>query len=514
MWKEVAAAIVVIIIVSFIYSKYLESQKDIHELALSSQSDISPTRKPNETSIYRNNQVPHGMPLATGLQIRQGYRIRDGNLRDIWSVVMSSSKPIEVEFIDENVKLNNLQINFGIKQLFKVFHSLSAVKIGTLTPITNSIGFLSFFTCFINGITIENFSSINNNLVRLDLDSELDLLILDESQTKKIANLANRPKNTIIIYEDFILINENKKIMKGDLFKVEDSEFEYEYDPEFDKIMPLIDHSLQKTGYTQRNIVSAVSSIVKTIPIGHEFNQEDRSLFIIEEKNNTIHCLPKLLTMLLFRAKISFIKDTSFFDNNCDKVNPVLIEKMSPTIIATSSQFAKKLLLLETTFVGELFQKRSEYLLSEGIFTKKSSVQEFNSVRLVYLNQSFNPLTSEELNLLRIKLGSRIICERFIDSVIGSILNTNFYDYRVFNSKIVNRGTSSLSLEIKLFKFRELDIDKKVGELCIRGFIIGKPLNEKDLNLAAIKGERVGSEGWVPTGIIGKFGNDGCFYED
>ena len=60
----------------------------------------------------------------------------------------------------------------------------------------------------------------------------------------------------------------------------------------------------------------------------------------------------------------------------------------------------------------------------------------------------------------------------------------------------------------------ELDITKRQGMLCIRGFTIGKPVEPNRLERAmALSDDFGGGEGWMPlVGVFGLWGQDGCLY--
>ena len=63
-----------------------EKDPDVPPMALQYQSSISQTRKGHESATYRSQETPHGFPLREGLGIKQGYVIRDGDVRDIWNL--------------------------------------------------------------------------------------------------------------------------------------------------------------------------------------------------------------------------------------------------------------------------------------------------------------------------------------------------------------------------------------------------------------------------------------------
>jgi len=503
------AALVVFLVV--IFSKFLESQKDIHELALNQQSNISPTRKSDETAVYRNNQTPHGLPLLTGLQIRQGFKLRNGNLRDIWSVVMGQKNVNGVTFVNngKEIKLDAYNLNGVFKKLNKFFVDNECSTIGVAVPIYSYHGFISTFTCFINGLTAHHFNRLPRS------QPNVDVLIVDEKDLSQALRL--KFKLIVVICENgsrtFTQSNVINWSSLGDLSTISDGSYSYTYQSEYDQGTPLIDtYDFVTTAYSHQNFVSAVASVARSLPLGHEFSFKDSLLIGYED--SSIKFWSKILSVLLFGGSV--IIGTS----SDPKFDEELIQRYNPTILALDSKTTKRFFLKneENGLIQSILSSGAQYLLTRGIFSQFAALSEFKSLRLIYidqLNKTNENVSTTELNLIRSLAGARIVCERFIPRVIGSILATNFYDYRIFtNSRLKNCGTSSLSLEIKLFKCKDLDIDKRHGELCVRGFIIGRPQDKNDLENAIQSGERVGSEGWMPTGIVGKLGVDGCFYED
>ena len=104
---------------------------------------------------------------------------------------------------------------------------------------------------------------------------------------------------------------------------------------------------------------------------------------------------------------------------------------------------------------------------------------------------------------------------------MGIISGTNYYDYRVFPENVDKLlacfGTLETNLEAKMVEViskKKLDVTKRQGMLCIRGYSIGKPLDEERLNHALQLSDTVGgADGWMPLiGVFGLFGTDGCLY--
>ncbi|KAH3676387.1 hypothetical protein WICMUC_002018 [Wickerhamomyces mucosus] len=504
---QILGVLIFLYLLLFLYHEYLDSQRDINEIALNQQSNISPTRKEQESAIYRNNQTPHGMPLITGLQIRHGFRLRNGNLKDVWSVIFAQkekSNRISINDSDAQYSLDINNLNGMIKGIANYFNQEGFEVIGTTLPLFSYHGFILALCCFFSGFTLHHFAQLPR--VQPDVDVmigyETDLLNIQRLKYKQIIVVSEDPDKK---YEDDGVKGWS---ILGNLSELNEEQFKYEYAEKDDQGIPFRQTNQFLTHeYTHLNFVSSIAAIVKSIPIGKEIGPRDK---ILVTQSNDLKQFPKILATLLLGGSIVLnslpisIKET--------------IEIFKPTIVTLDPNSAKQ--FLENQVISGLQSlklARSKHLLSEGIFSSSAALNGFESLRIVYLgnDQAKSQLSSDDLTTLRSLLGSRVLSERYISGALGSILNTNFYDYRIFsNDKLINRGTASLALELKLFQHKELPIEQRHGELCIRGFIIGKPVGENELQRVAKSGTKVGGEGWMPTGIIGKFGNDGCFYED
>jgi hypothetical protein len=82
--------IILLLVGVFIVYPWLQTRDpDTHPLLLSRQAAASPVRNPGESAVYRSQDVPHGFPLTSGLNIRDPdtpawAKGRNGDLRDIW----------------------------------------------------------------------------------------------------------------------------------------------------------------------------------------------------------------------------------------------------------------------------------------------------------------------------------------------------------------------------------------------------------------------------------------------
>ncbi|GMG52069.1 unnamed protein product [Ambrosiozyma monospora] len=103
----ISVILITLLVLSLPYIK--SNLSDIDPEALQNQASISPTRKPNESAIYRSVDVPHGVPLNTGLRIRHGgYKVRDGCLKDVWlgclQTILTNRKSLKSEKNQKELK--------------------------------------------------------------------------------------------------------------------------------------------------------------------------------------------------------------------------------------------------------------------------------------------------------------------------------------------------------------------------------------------------------------------------
>lgn len=92
-WDIVSTAILGSIIAIFAYQVFTTRDPDLHPMLLARQSQASPIRQEAESAVFRSHSAPHGIPLNSGLQVRdpgdaKWTRGRDGDLRDIWRRVV------------------------------------------------------------------------------------------------------------------------------------------------------------------------------------------------------------------------------------------------------------------------------------------------------------------------------------------------------------------------------------------------------------------------------------------
>ena len=88
-WNVYSTGLVTLLLAVVSYRVISTRDPDVHPMLLARQAVPSSVRNEGESPIYRSQAAPHGMPLNTGLNVKdtgasKWSRGRDGDLRDIW----------------------------------------------------------------------------------------------------------------------------------------------------------------------------------------------------------------------------------------------------------------------------------------------------------------------------------------------------------------------------------------------------------------------------------------------
>lgn len=485
----------------FLYTHFSRELKEIDPGLLNHQTSISETRKSNESAIYRSVDVPHGVTVTRGLNLRSGYKIRDGCLKDIWHLAL----------INRNDKLNNTNIKLGkyefsIGQINNIIH-LIANKLKEIENIKNIAIYgnlidnpellLVIWSCFfITDNTIIMCNSSND--LKIAHNQECNIVFTVPSNIKEISN--NKILNTVGInidrnneYDGFsyiINIDSNIEIK---------TDYDYDSNKDFNNVNNH-PYSVINNGYEMKffqiNFVSAIASKLMSIPNFLKFLETDNLLISYTNKDfySTKIIFGSLCGLLTEIEKIQII--------NPNKIKTLKeLAKYEPTILFIDSNILKTICSsTKKTFWQSFKLQRSEYFNSLGYFNSFGKIEKSLNLKLVFTCQLSPILSSFICNFCKSVLGCRIIREIYTNYSIGPILKTNIYDFRVIqNRSLPLLGVPANSVELKTINSSEDEIH---GKLYCRGMSIGK-------------GEHIHAdenEFWVNTGIEGTFARDGCFY--
>lgn len=96
-WNLYSTGLVTLLIAIVGYRVVASREPDIHPMLLARQAIPSPVRNEGESPVYRCQAAPHGMPLNSGLNVKEPgaskwSQGKDGDLRDVWKKVIAGTE--------------------------------------------------------------------------------------------------------------------------------------------------------------------------------------------------------------------------------------------------------------------------------------------------------------------------------------------------------------------------------------------------------------------------------------
>ncbi|WLF80990.1 hypothetical protein PVL30_004784 [Lodderomyces elongisporus] len=459
--------------------------KAVPDEYLRHQSFQEPTRLPHESPIYKSSK---NATLRVGLDIRYDhYKIRSGNLNDVWTILMdhvsrnseagSTENLIEKSISVNGVKVKYTYINHCISEWKKKKQEMQKEKEKEKNTDTVRL--------------VESF----NIPIEYEVDSKWVIVVLigfvTQTQVHFYEKRCKKPANGLDISE-----------MSFDEESGEDElVFENKYIPEKDKGIALKYSKQIRPGivtqveYTQLNIISAVASTIKHLPPAFDLLRKSMAIVSYPDFINVSNLIVKLLAGFVSNMNIEILHASS-----------VGIETKIGSeveILSIPEQLVNRYNFLHSSSISN---KLNWQLLSQGIFKSK---------RLIYIQSSLESpqLTSKQRNQLAVAMKSRVIHEYGVFNILGPVVLTDYYEYRMFGASF---GGVAQSLEIKL-----VNVDRLMaGSLMVRGYTIGKSAHFVNDKEATLQEEAVSnqftkkSDGFMPLplNIRGKWGTDGCLY--
>lgn len=88
-WNIYSTGLATLLVLLVSYRAISSRDPDVHPMLLARQSNPSTVRNEGESAVYRSHGAPQGMPLNSGLNVKdpgasKWSRGRDGDLRDVW----------------------------------------------------------------------------------------------------------------------------------------------------------------------------------------------------------------------------------------------------------------------------------------------------------------------------------------------------------------------------------------------------------------------------------------------
>lgn len=548
---------------NFILTKLIiDNKRDLSDIALNEQSNITSVRKTNETALYRNFLVPIGFPLTTGLGLSLGYKIRNGNFMDVWKAIMDVTieKNNFIKFHGEKYTIP--QLNGMANHIIEtVYEKYDVKQIGVNISASTQQGFVISIASMIHSIRSVNGNGLLHYLASVPRQKmeDIDVLVIDSWQSFRMLNNSEHWYKLVIVCDDSNSVLKPDNLDQLDNVKTWNQiitgyspESQFTYEPPKDNsdelklLLNITTFTNKTTSFNQLNLVSSISAFIKTFPLNNELSSNDTIAHISDSfavTKTNLQIWTKLLAVLLHGGSAKLLTESNV---SLDDIKDTTLLVANPSAISTLTKNIK------TThnsdgLIASIKQSIATSLLSEGIMTKlaKFSIHQLSGLRAIYLVEelsnesqilSFNKkipkkssskqingkFTSTKLNHFRAIFGSRLIVELYCPYIImGPISQTNFFDYRIFPKVVDNNvtcvGSMTTTLEGKMVVTEsndDLDIEKRQGMLCVRGFTVGRPISEERLTLASdLSNDVAGGEGWMPlVGVFGLWGQDGCLY--
>jgi acyl-CoA synthetase (AMP-forming)/AMP-acid ligase II len=543
-WNGYSTGIATALVLILSYHVMSRVEPEIHPMLLARQSQAAPVRYEGQSPVYRGNSAPHGMPLNTGLNVKNPGASkwafgRDGDLRDIWIraisgppdgdaakatghilTVLGSKKVLEHKLDDVTRAINLVGQHIA---------SQGGTKVAVYLP--NSVELIAtLFACsFYNMVAIIlPYDVPEAEIISMLQRSGADTVVTAPGAFPFDSVVRSYPALRHLIWvvdegSKHLDWNEIPKGMGGSVNVstwqdiLQDSpvtagtELPAANDVDDPKEVILFwtkSNELEEVvHFSQRNLVSAVSGQLTAVPTRQRLSPAD--LFLPAASLSSSFTLVLTLAALYSNASVAF--------NSVAGTAPDLglaTRGVAPTVVVATPQTLLKAhaetkgkITSAITQLSHWIQTRS--LVQDGIMPVASFLSQYNNslrpevgitagkLRILYVADSAGsdtPRLSENvLSDLRIFTGARVIYALTAAKVAGAVAQTQFHDYRTHGDGTSSHFGPPLSSTEILFKdsgsYKVTDTSYK-GEIVVRG--------------PAVSGNE------AALGIIGMMRDDNC----
>lgn len=472
-----------------LYTRYLDFCRDVPPEYLKHQSVAENTRKPDELAIHKSTKLDYSTGLRVGLGIRYDhYKIRNGNLNDIWEILIGHhgrSSVAKITIDGEQIKISQLIAAVDtLSELFRSWNDVLEVAMLTELYMAKKPTLALTIASFLAQIPVHVYDESSKHLVACD-----SAIIADDKGDLSIVKASDR---SCLLRLDTLD------------FAAEKHDFANEYHLEKDRGIALrvstrLNHKvLASTQFTQLNLVSAVASCIKHLPPNVELGNKDL-LVIVQD-----HSTPESILNETIKVLVLFVTGSELILAH----NSSNFMAYKPTVLVTGPQQAKAIPVVPRLLGTFLYYHRL-FSLSRHRFPGASPMKN-SQLRLIYVHRDCSSGCYTNWNTLRASLGVNVVEEIGHYNIAGPFLVTDYYEFRTFpayvTAKIAASGAVVQANEMKL-----LGSDPaKPRDLAIRGYNIGK-------TLTIMRGvgqihEKPDDEGFHRLPYVCRWGTDGCLY--
>ncbi|CAI6100241.1 unnamed protein product [Clonostachys chloroleuca] len=520
-WNIYSTGIVTVLIALVGYRVLTATEPDVHPMLLARQSLASPVRQEGESPVYRSQAAPHGMPLNSGLGVKDSgaskwTRGRDGDLRDVWRkavagsesgakgqlwTVLGSQRKIEHKLEDITRQINLIGQHIAEQ---------GGIRVAIYLP--NSIELLvTLFACsFYPNLTtiLIPFDVSKDELVSMLRRSAVDTVVTAPGAFPFDTVVAAYPALRQLIWvvdegSSHLDWNEVPEGTGGSVNVATWQDIVNDAPADAGRELPPLDSDPSKVPkdvvvfwqtksgqieemvrFSQGNLVSGIAGQLASLPPKARLGPTD--VFLPATSLANEHTLTLTLAALYSNASIAL---NSVAGKSTDLVlatqgiAPTVIVAAPETLLKSHKESASKLAGL-----GNLSHTlATRQLALDGVFSTSNAFSGFSaasrptigasspSLRLIYVAERAGAntphLSSQVLSDLRIFTGARVIYALTAAKVAGAVAQTAFFDYRVDADGTGHFGAPLTSVEVRLRDsgaLRTTD-EKSEGEIIVNG---------------------------------------------
>ncbi|RDW88215.1 AMP-dependent synthetase [Coleophoma cylindrospora] len=502
-WDMVSTVIFTSLVAFFIYCVITSRDPDAHPMLLARQSQPSPVRHEGQSAIYRSHSAPHGIPLNSGLNVKdpgdsKWARGRDGDIRDIWRKFISGptdheNKPTGVPgklmtvLGKEKVIEHNLaEITRSINLIGQQIKQNGGSNVAIYLP--NSVEFLAtLFACAFYNLTVV--------LLPFDQPPATVLSLLKQAKVDTIVAAVGAfpfdevTKSYPALKQVIWVVDEGNKHMDWnevptgtggavnvstwqDIIQDQPATEGTEL-PELTKDKSNLKNILafwpsndgfKLIEYTPANIVAGIAGQIAGLPNNARINQED--LFLPADSLSTLYPLTLTLAAMYSGASLAL---NSVAGRSPDLtlatqgIAPTIIVASASTLAQTYSETAEK---MNSSLYALVHWLETRTLVQYGVMPIASTFSRMydnlrpilgtspGKLRLIFVSEQAGvagpALSSLQLSDLRIYTGSRIVYALTAGKVVGAISQTGICDYRITEptAKYSHFGAPLSSVEV------------------------------------------------------------------
>ncbi|EEY14118.1 conserved hypothetical protein [Verticillium alfalfae VaMs.102] len=493
-WNSYTTAMVTFLVIIVSYRIAASQEPDTHPMLLARQAQGSPVRQEGESPVYRAHASPHGMPLNSGLNVKDSgaskwSRGRDGDLRDIWRRAAGGTpdedgKPasgkgrlLTVHGARQVIEANIDDVTRQINLIGQHIHEQGGIRVAIYLP--NSIELIAaLFACSF-------YSNLTAILIPFDVSDEELISMLRRSAADTVVTAPGAfPFDAVVkaypsLRQLIWVVDEGSKHMDWnevpegmggsvnvatwqEIVQEAPAAAGLELPPVAGQHEPadIITFWQSRAGtmeemvrFSQANLIAGIAAQLAALPVSQRLGPSD--LFL----------------------PVDSLTNTHRADGYC----------ASPeTLLKTHHETTSKL----TSALARLsYWLKSRSLVDYGIMPVASVATSFGDaylpaigttpgkLRVVYTAERVGahsvPLSPRELSDLRVFLGARVIYALTASKVAGAVTQTGYYDYRVHgqDSQRSHFGPPVTSTEILLRDTADLKTTDEVsqGQIIVRG---------------------------------------------